>query len=311
MRALTLVADRKVELVERDDPPAPGPGEVQVRVQSRRAEPHRRLGLPRHGLRQAPDAARGGRRGRGRGRRRRPRRHCARAGRSRRDVRRADLRRLQGLPRGPRQSVRERERHHGLSRRRLRAGTRSTCPRAWSSRCRPAWPCATPPARRSRSRPSSTCCSTMPSSSPAKSILVHAGGSGIGTVAIQMAKSIGCTVITTVGDDAKAREGEGARRRPRHQLPPGPVRGRRAQDHRQEGRRRRVRARRRGNLQRLAALAQARRPAGHLRRDLGADRHLQPDAAVPAAIPDHRLVRRLDAQYPRLRWPRWPAACCR
>src|SRR5580658_8978782 len=34
MRALTLVADRKVELVERDDPPAPAAGEVQVRVKA-------------------------------------------------------------------------------------------------------------------------------------------------------------------------------------------------------------------------------------------------------------------------------------
>jgi alcohol dehydrogenase len=37
-----------------------------------------------------------------------------------------------------------------------------------------------------------------------ESVLVHAGGSGIGTAAIIMAKAIGCTVITTVGDDAKA-----------------------------------------------------------------------------------------------------------
>ena len=34
-------------------------------------------------------------------------------------------------------------------------------------------------------------------------VLVHAGGSGIGTAAIIMAKAIGCTVITTVGDEAK------------------------------------------------------------------------------------------------------------
>jgi len=34
--------------------------------------------------------------------------------------------------------------------------------------------------------------------------LVHAGGSGIGSVAIKMAKALGCTIITTVGDDAKA-----------------------------------------------------------------------------------------------------------
>ena len=36
-----------------------------------------------------------------------------------------------------------------------------------------------------------------------ETVLVHAGGSGIGTAAIQMAKRIGCTVITTVGDDEK------------------------------------------------------------------------------------------------------------
>ena len=39
---------------------------------------------------------------------------------------------------------------------------------------------------------------------PGETILVHAGGSGIGTIAIKMAKALGCTVITTVGDDEKA-----------------------------------------------------------------------------------------------------------
>jgi len=39
---------------------------------------------------------------------------------------------------------------------------------------------------------------------PGETILVQAGGSGIGTTAIKMAKAIGCAVITTVGDDAKA-----------------------------------------------------------------------------------------------------------
>jgi alcohol dehydrogenase len=37
-----------------------------------------------------------------------------------------------------------------------------------------------------------------------ETVLVQAGGSGIGTAAIQMAKAIGATVITTVGDDQKA-----------------------------------------------------------------------------------------------------------
>lgn len=36
-----------------------------------------------------------------------------------------------------------------------------------------------------------------------ETVLVHAGGSGIGSAAIQLAKKIGCTVITTVGSDDK------------------------------------------------------------------------------------------------------------
>jgi alcohol dehydrogenase len=39
---------------------------------------------------------------------------------------------------------------------------------------------------------------------PGETILVHAGGSGIGTAAIMMAKALGCTVITTIGSDEKA-----------------------------------------------------------------------------------------------------------
>ena len=39
---------------------------------------------------------------------------------------------------------------------------------------------------------------------PGETILVQAGGSGIGTAAIKMAKALGCIVITTVGDDTKA-----------------------------------------------------------------------------------------------------------
>ncbi|MFK7901260.1 MAG: zinc-binding dehydrogenase [Nitratireductor sp.] len=36
-----------------------------------------------------------------------------------------------------------------------------------------------------------------------ETVLIHAGGSGIGSAAIQLAKGIGCTVITTVGSDEK------------------------------------------------------------------------------------------------------------
>jgi alcohol dehydrogenase len=38
---------------------------------------------------------------------------------------------------------------------------------------------------------------------PGETILVQAGGSGIGTAAIQLAKKMGCTVITTVGSNDK------------------------------------------------------------------------------------------------------------
>ncbi len=38
---------------------------------------------------------------------------------------------------------------------------------------------------------------------PGETILVHAGGSGIGTAAIQLAKRMGCTVLTTVGSADK------------------------------------------------------------------------------------------------------------
>jgi alcohol dehydrogenase len=38
---------------------------------------------------------------------------------------------------------------------------------------------------------------------PGESILVHAAGSGIGSVAIKMARQLGCTIITTVGSDDK------------------------------------------------------------------------------------------------------------
>lgn len=38
---------------------------------------------------------------------------------------------------------------------------------------------------------------------PGETVLIHAGGSGIGSAAIQLAKKMGCTVITTVGSDDK------------------------------------------------------------------------------------------------------------
>lgn len=39
---------------------------------------------------------------------------------------------------------------------------------------------------------------------PGETLLVHGGGGGIGTMAIQLAHTLGATVVTTVGSDAKA-----------------------------------------------------------------------------------------------------------
>ena len=101
-----------------------------------------------------------------------------------------------------------------------------------------------------------------------ETILVQAGGSGIGSSAIKMAKQIGATVITTVGDDDKAAKAKalGADhvinyRKDRFETIIASSRARRASTScsSTSGR----------NLQRLAAVPQARRAAGDLRLDVG------------------------------------------
>ena len=57
---------------------------------------------------------------------------------------------------------------------------------------------------RSPTPPWSTCCSTMPGWSPANGSWCMPAAPGIGSIAIRIAKSIGCTVITTVGSADKA-----------------------------------------------------------------------------------------------------------
>ncbi len=118
-------------------------------------------------------------------------------------------------------------------------------------------PCAMPPAHRSRSRTVEHMLFDNAKLQPGETILVHAGGSGIGTAAIQMAKAIGCTVITTVGDDEKAAKAKalGADhvinyRTDRFEHVVRKLTGR-------KGVRRRVRARRRRHVGRLAAVAAA------------------------------------------------------
>ena len=134
---------------------------------------------------------------------------------------------------------------------------------------------------------------------PGETILVQAGGSGIGTVAIKMAKAIGCTVITTVGDDEKAEKAKalGADhvinyRTDRFETITRKLTNKKGVDvvfeHvGGEGFNGSLLVLKRGG--RLVTCGSTAGPSDHV----------QPDAAVPAAIPDLRLVRRLDAQHPR------------
>ena len=126
---------------------------------------------------------------------------------------------------------------------------------------------------------------------PGETILVQAGGSGIGTTAIKMAKAIGATVFTTVGDDEKVEKAKALGADHVINYRTDRFESDRAQAHRQERRRCRVRACRARHVQRLAAVPQARRAARHLRLDLGPVDADQPVPALPAAVPHLRLVR--------------------
>ena len=107
---------------------------------------------------------------------------------------------------------------------------------------------------------------------PGEWVLVHAGGSGIGSIAISIAKSIGCTVITTVGSADKAAKAKAL----------GADHVINYREDRFEGVVRKLTGKKGVDVvfehtgadtwARLAAVAEARRPAGDVRRDLGAGR---------------------------------------
>ena len=203
MRALTLIGDRKIEIVDVAAPPAPGAGEVQIGIKAiglnhidvwgwrGMAFAKRKLPLI-VGVEAAGEIVAVG-----------PDVTTSQSRRPRRRLWRADLRHVQSLPRGPRQSLRKRRQHHGLPCRRL-------CPRSVNMPARLVVPI--PPGVSFRD----AACAPVAFGTvqhmlfdnaklePGETILVQAGGSGIGTTAIKMAKAIGATVITTVGDDAKA-----------------------------------------------------------------------------------------------------------
>ena len=126
-----------------------------------------------------------------------------------------------------------------------------------------------------------------------------------------MAKAIGCTVITTVGDDDKAEKAKalGADhvinyRTDRFEGVVRKLTGKKGVDVAFEH----VGA---DTLQWLAVMPQARRAAGHLRLDLGPVDDPQSVPALPPAIPHHRLVRRLACATSAKASPRWRPGSCR
>ena len=135
---------------------------------------------------------------------------------------------------------------------------------------------------------------------PGETILVHAAGSGIGSVAIKMAKALGCTVITTVGDDAKAEKAKAF-----------------GADHiinykteRFEGVVRKLTKKKGVDVvfehvggEGFNASLFCLKRGGRLvtcGSTAGPTRHHQSDAVVPAAVQDPRLLRLQHAQHPRL-----------
>ena len=180
-----------------------GPRPGGDRDQGGRAQSPGPVGLSRHGLRQAQVAADRGRRGCRRDPARGVGRQPVPAGRPGRDVWRADLQCLPGLSGGARQSLREPGGRDGLPHRRIRLRAGDDATSASSSPCRRASRWWTRRAHPSPIPPSSTCCSTMRSSSRARPFSCRRAARESERSPSRWPSAIGCTVITTVGDDEK------------------------------------------------------------------------------------------------------------
>jgi alcohol dehydrogenase len=203
MRALTLIADRKLELAERAEPPAPGAGEVRIRIKA--------VGLNHIDV--------WGYRGMAFAQRKLPLVVGAEAAGEVTDVGAG----VSSLAPGDRVVM------YGA----LTCGACNPCREGRDNLCENvagimgfhvdgfARDVVTMPERLVIKAPAGVAmrdlaCAPIAFATPehmlfdnaklkrGETILVHAAGSGIGTTAIKMAKAIGCTVITTVGDEAKA-----------------------------------------------------------------------------------------------------------
>ena len=203
MRALTLTGDRKIEIVDIDAPPAPGPGEVQIGIKAiglnhidvwgwrGMAFAKRKLPLI-VGVEAAGEIVAVG-----------PGRDHLESRRPRRRLWRADLRQCKACREGRDnlcENVGSIMGFHvdGFARDLVNMPARLVVqiPDNVSFRDAACAPVAFGTVQHMLFDNAKL--------EPGETILVQAGGSGIGTTAIKMAKAIGATVITTVGDDAKA-----------------------------------------------------------------------------------------------------------
>ena len=209
MRALRLFGDRDARLVEVDPPPPPGPGEIQLRmlavalnhidVWGWRGMAFAKRSLPMTIGAEAVGEVVGGRPRRG---------GVARSGSARRPTARSPA---------------------GTAGPAARGGT--TCARTWRACSASTWTASRRRSANVQARlavpvpdgvaVADAACAAITFSTvehmlfdnaklePGETILIQAGGSGIGTVAIKQAKALGCTVIATAGSDEKCARMQG------------------------------------------------------------------------------------------------------
>ena len=204
MRALQLVSEREVKVTDVAPPPPPGEGEVQLKPRVVALEPHRCVGLARHGIRQTQPADDGGRRG--------LRQRWLQIGPGVTGLKTGDLVSIYGAPTCG--LCRAMPARLGQSLRKPEAGSRLSSSMAMPRN----WPTCRPEIWSPRHRALMTIGAALAPVTfgtvehmlfdnakllSGETVLVHAGGSGIGSAAIQLAKNIGAHVITTVGSDDK------------------------------------------------------------------------------------------------------------
>ena len=203
MRALQLIEDRKLEIVDIAPPPPPALGEVTVRIKAvalNHIDVWGWRGMA-FAKRKMPLIDRRGSLGRGRGDRPRRRQPCCPASSSRSTAR---------APAAFAAPAAKAATIFASMSPACTASISTALPRRRSTCRRACWSLPLPASTRVGAAVAPVTFGTVEHMlfdnaklEPGETILVHAGGSGIGSAAIQLAKKMGCTVITTVGSDDK------------------------------------------------------------------------------------------------------------